>query len=145
MIAKTSTDRLTMFPAGRKLGYIKLQLSQQTVCHPFEITRCQRRLLGKCLPSDTHLRQRGLQRIKHSECSNEAAKVPRSVRLVTPSRSATPHSLDAFLYSELVNTFSFPLCPRSSAAGPLRQSKQAAMSLPVSPFVCQSVVFGGQP
>lgn len=39
---------------------IKLQLLRQTIRHPLKITRCQRCLLGKCLPRDTQLGQRGL-------------------------------------------------------------------------------------
>lgn len=88
-------------------------------------TRCQRRLQGKCLPSDTHLQQRGLPRIKHSICKSlclPGHTVHRSSQLsCIPPQRAGEH---------------FPLCPRSSAAGPRDRADRLPVGLPVSAFAC---------
>lgn len=81
------------------------------------IRRCQRRWLGKCLPSDTHLGPADVPRIKHSKCNSEQ-KAPQSICLVTLSGSTSHQSLATFLHRGPVNALSFPLCPRSSAAAP---------------------------
>lgn len=76
---------------------VKLKLSQQTIHHPFKITRCQRRLQGKCLPRDTQLSQRGLPQWGTIRVGVrvEAAKVT----LVSWSRWADPPLPTAYPHS----------------------------------------------
>lgn len=82
----------------------ELQLSKQTIHHPFEITRCQRRELGKCLPRSTQLSQRGLKQMKHNVSSRGCKGL--SGRLVTVSRSTAPHSLSPHSFAVCRSTLS---------------------------------------
>lgn len=91
--------------------------------------------------------QRGLPRIRRCKSSRGSKSPSQSVCLVTQSRSTTPRSLATFFYSGLVNSFSFPLCTRSSATGPWDRAHGLSLASQYR-SVCQCAVFsglGGQP